>query len=147
MAAPPSRLERLVKVIGEQNLPAKLPQPAQPVNQSVSNTEANESDTPADPFSKLQSVDNFIQEQNSENWWDFNLTIPQPVKQVPSVQVPTAAPAPYNRGMTFEFDSRVGQPAPLGISFTPFLAVTRFPYVKSMGRMVDCDLRLHVATS
>ena len=126
MAAPTSRLDRLVQTIGEENLPAKLP--AKPVIQSEGTIETRENETPTDPFSKLQSVDDFMKEHYSENWWDATPTLPQPVKQATAQQAHIAlTPLSYSSGGAFQSNPRRGEPAPLGINFAPFLAVTKLP--------------------
>lgn len=127
MAAPPSRLERLMQVIGEENLPAKLPEIS--ITPVEDNIQTMENDEPNGSFSKLQSVVDFIKEQDetSNNWWDAMPTKPQPRKQA-NTQQARSAPAPVaHLSGEFAFDERCGEVAPLGIAFAPFLAVTKIP--------------------
>lgn len=128
MAAPASRLERLVRFIGEENLPPKLP--AITVTPVEELAEAKKIETsPVDPIDNLQTADDFIKEQEgtSENWWDALPTQTKAVK-VNKPQSQQAKPATMSYGGEgFEFDERCGDKAPLGISFAPFQAVTKLP--------------------
>lgn len=127
MAASPSRLERLLQVIGEENLPVKLPEST--ITPVEDNIQTMENDEPKGSFSKLQSVVDFIKEQDdpSNNWWDAMPTTPQPVKQA-STQQTRPAPTPVAAlSGEFAFYERCGEVAPLGIAFAPFLAVTKIP--------------------
>ena len=116
-----SRIERLVKAIGEENLPPKLPQP-----------DTEELDpTAEDAFRNLQSVDDSLQQNDdSENWWDATPQIPQQPQQSTgqSQTKPIATPFFSQGEAHFEFDPRKGEVAPLGISFSPFGGVTKFCY-------------------
>ena len=129
MAAPSSRLERLVDLIGEDNLPAKLPEIT--VTPIEDNIETTENEKPKGSFDKLQSVVDFMKEQNSSSteWWNNMPTKSQPAKQ-PKPLHPQSAPTPRfvpSADGGFASDERCGEVAPLGIAFAPFLAVTKLP--------------------
>ena len=135
-------MDRLIAVLGgEKNLPPQQPQPIE--NAQQANNTANENTSPTeDPFSKLPSVDDVLQDNHStENWWDAKPQIQQPVSLSQS-QRPAAIPFTSEGASHFEFDPRKGEPAPLGINFTPFGAVTKFCY-----KFVKRELQQPLATA
>ena len=137
-----SRMDRLIKLQGgEENLPPKLDEPSA---SSDANTNADSNPPPNDdPFSRLPSIDDVLKEtQHSQtNWWDPPEHLTKLVKQPRAHHV--ATPVTYQDGeATFRFDPRKGEPAPLGLSFSPFLAVTKFCY-----RFVEKDLVQPLATA
>ena len=125
---------------GEENLPPKLPEPDGTAQQDgEANKEA--ASTKEDPFSKLQSVDGFLEEnREGDNWWDAKPQIPKAVSQTPSK--PTVNSFTSQGETHFEFDPRRGEPASLGIGFSPFGAVTKFCY-----KFVKKGLQQPIATA
>ena len=124
----PPRVDRLVKVLGgEENLPAKLPRPSTDVQEA--DTEAKEVDLPKGDFNSMQSVMNNFKHgelKDGEDWWNATPRLPQPAQPTQTEQ---NAPWYTDRGeVRFNFDPRKDEPAPLGISFSPFAAVAKFPY-------------------
>ena len=121
-----SRLDRLVKVLGAENLPPKLSKPGDNTEQSDETAKQDGANTD-DSFSELQSVDDFLKENKStENWWDATPKIPQIATKAPTRPVTSFFTS--NGETHLEFDPRKGEPAPLGVSFSPFGAVTKFCY-------------------
>ncbi|KAK3723563.1 hypothetical protein LTR37_001815 [Vermiconidia calcicola] len=140
-----SRMDRLVNMLGgEQNLPPKLPQPTTSTEpEQTDEVAAEEQTTQEDPINKLQSMDSYLQEnQNSENWWDAVPQIPQPKQPSGTTQARPAQPYSSDGSLHFIFDSEQGRPAPLGMSFAPFVAVTRFCY-----KFVSKELQQPLATA
>ena len=114
---PASRMDRLIKVLGgEENLPPKLPQPA-----GVTPQQQTDQD--------IQPIDDFLQEQprsQGSEWWNATSKIAQPV---PLSQSHTTSAAISSLGpMSYPFDPRKDEPAPLGLNFCPFIAITKLPY-------------------
>ena len=116
-----SRLERLVKHVGEENLPPKLAQATQP--------EVTDGPTEENPINKLQSVEDFAQQHDDSNeWWNATPQLPQPPPKQPQTK-PAAVPFTSNNGgLKFSSDTAKGAPAPLGLPFTPTGAVFKFCY-------------------
>ncbi len=106
MASKQSRLERLLDVIGEKNLPPKLP-PKEPTVKKEQNTTAK--------APEKSSTD-------ENNWWDAKPIIQQPTTTRSTIPGVTSHNGAYTP------DPHKGAPAPLGIKFSPFIAVTKFPY-------------------
>ena len=112
-----SRVDRLIKVLGgEENLPLKLPQPTETIIPPPENEAAT------DDKQILQPIDDFLKQEaatNGEGWWN---RAPKIVQPAPSSQHQTRRIVPSG-----DTDA-VMRPAPLGMSFCPLLAVTKFPY-------------------
>jgi hypothetical protein len=116
MATEMSRMDWLINALGgEENLPPKLPtrQPAQDVVEETVNNE--------DP-GNASKEDDVQQEDEQDAWWNATPRLPRQITR----QSATPAMPSYNG--SFDFDSRKGEPAPRGIAFSPFLAVTKFCY-------------------
>ena len=124
-------LERFLNLVGgEQNLP--------PISSTRSATKEEPASGP-DDLEKLPSVEEVIAECERENaaYRPQNLALfpsstqPQanPLQQV--TQAGLNVPAPAMQELTSSdllLDPRAGEPAPQGVGFTPFLAVTKFCY-------------------
>jgi hypothetical protein len=112
-----SRVDRLIKVLGgEENLPPKLPKPAEIT------VPPKENEAATDSTLDLHPIDEFLKREptaNSEDWWN---RAPKVVQPVHSSQQQTRPRVPSGDTDT------IMRPAPLGISFCPLLAVTKFPY-------------------
>lgn len=103
-----SRLEQLIALLGgEQNLPEKLPEPEPDIPAAI---EEEEEEQPPP----------IIRDPNVK---PFKCPQPQPQTKIKLNPVPL---------MEYEddipFDARKGEPAPLGVEFVPFEAVTRYCY-------------------
>ena len=113
-------MDRLVKMLGgEENLPSKLA--------NAASTPTIEVTEPADNHNEEQSTERQENDDPADNWWDAE---PQP-EPTPLSSGHAAAPAaPYssNGNSDYEIDPRRGQPAPLGLNYCPFVAVTRYCY-------------------
>ncbi|KAI7652083.1 hypothetical protein KC322_g18783 [Hortaea werneckii] len=127
-------LERFLNLAGgEQNLPPiSAPSPKPTASKEKLTTGSDELEKPL-------SVEEAIAECERENaaYRLQNLALFPPstqpqanfLQQVPQAGV--AVPAPAMQELTSSdllLDPRAGEPAPQGISFTPFLAVTKFCY-------------------
>ena len=115
-----SRAERLVAVLGKDSLPPKLPT-SDTVSYDVANqqTETKEATASTQPAEDLNE---------GHDWWNTAPQIPQS-HFTANLTTALAVPAISNAGdTTYPFDPDYGKPAPLGVSFSPFLAVTKFPY-------------------
>ena len=139
-----SRMGRLIKTLGgEENLPPKFePQASEP--EEGDDEVVKEDSELNNAFEKLQSMDNFIEEEKerTDNWWD---AMPQLPRQAPKTQTQVTQPTPpyiLDDSLHFDFDSRNGDPAPLGFNFCPFTAVTKFCY-----KFVRKDLQQPIATA
>ncbi|KAK5130629.1 hypothetical protein LTR08_001888 [Meristemomyces frigidus] len=124
-------MERFVLLIGgEEKLPPKMPQP--PPAAASPEAEAEHGSDDRDDISKLPSVDAVITE---ESLWQraqkHNASLPRGVLQPQFT--PTSAAAPHEP-VDLSIDTRMGDPAPLGISFTPFGAVTKLCYKSDIVR-------------
>ena len=121
--AGPSRIERLVKHLGEENLPPKLPK----VETYV--PETTKHDTSKEDINKFTSTS---ESADGEDWWNAKPQLVKPPKapinQQSSNPVPAKPVITNSGGITYPFDERVGEPAPLGLNFCPLLAVAKFPY-------------------
>ncbi|GAB1743985.1 hypothetical protein NU219Hw_g1025t1 [Hortaea werneckii] len=127
---PLTPLERFLNLAGgEQNLPPS----------SKPSTTKEKPTFISDEFEKLPSVEEVIAECERENaaycLQNLALFSSSTQSQAGSLQQVTQAgtpiPAPAMQELTSSdllLDSRAGEPAPQGISFTPFLAVTKFCY-------------------
>lgn len=127
---PLTPLERFLNLAGgEQNLPPS----------SKPSTTKEKPTFISDEFEKLPSVEEVIAECERENaayrLQNLALFSSSTQSQARSLQQVTQArthiPAPAMQELTSSdllLDSRAGEPAPQGISFTPFLAVTKFCY-------------------
>lgn len=111
-------------------LPPKLPQPSPP-----NEAPTEEQGSSEDPISKLPSADEFIASAGLPD--EAVSPNPKPHTRAPPVHVPvecnpSAIPhidTSFHSGVEhFAFDLRKGEAAPLGISFSPYLAVTKFCY-------------------
>ena len=126
-------MDRFITLIkGEENLPPKLPPPAP--------APIEDEPAPNEHFSNLPSVESVIAENAQLQAQDTSAPAKAPAKAKkenaqPDVQpdiqpvVPVAAPA--SREVTdteLSLDTHVGEAAPRGIHFSPFLAVTKFCY-------------------
>lgn len=128
-----SRMDRLVQLLGgDENLPPKFEPPAtEPESESepAQSDNVNIEGVPGidAAIEKLQSIDSFVQEQKEQpgNWWD---AVPQLPKQTSQTQTQPVHPYLSDGSVHFNFDSRKGEPAPLGLGFCPFTAVTKFCY-------------------
>lgn len=126
--ADPSRMDRLIGMLGgEENLPPQLPQQT---NASESTNEATKADAPA----------------KQQNWWNAEPdleALPVPVA-VPQNGSPPVAVVPRlpDANSHYDFVPRLGELAPLGMKFAPFLAVTKFCY-----KFVRKDLQQPLATA
>ncbi len=126
MADVTSRMERFVNMIGgEENLPPKL-KTEEPVKEQTATTESEKKTNPTSETKKT-----------TNNWWEATPQLPVAnPNQAPSAQ-------PYMpSGQSFPADARRGQPAPMGISFSPFGAVVKFCY-----KFVKKDLQQPLATA
>ena len=133
MAIPTSRIERFVNLIGgEQNLPPKLPPPPASIEQNT-----NESDEVANDdneLSKLQmpTVDHFLAEERPPAQTETPSTArllrkePAAAHFPPQFIPPTVNTAEAEIDLTW--DDHLSEPAPLGINFSPFGAVSKFCY-------------------
>lgn len=107
-----SRIDQLIELLGgPENLPPKLPKPEEP----VSAPEPDEDDDLPPPIQR-----------------DPNLVPPSLLKPKFLPAQKTSAPAvpmeSSDGGLDFAVESRKGEPAPLGIKFVPFIAVTKYCY-------------------
>jgi len=135
MAIPTSRIERFVNLIGgEQNLPPKLPPPPGPIEQN--NNESNEVAEDGNGPSQLQlpTVDHFLAKNHPPTGTEPSSTSQLPGKEpaaahfTPQLIPPTVNEAEAEIEIDLTWDDRLGEPAPLGIHFSPFGAVSKFCY-------------------
>ena len=114
-------MERFITLIGgAQNLPPKIPQPS-PAAASSKAEPVNEDDIRA-----LPSVDEVVAE---DVLWQrarkHNASLPVSITQPQFTSSSTDLP---QQPADLSIDARMGATAPLGISFTPFGAVTKLCY-------------------
>lgn len=115
-----SRIDRFAKLVGgEENLPPKIVE--------------KETTAEASPDAAKETA------PAVDEWWNAEPQLPQ--------QHPPSHPAAESLNSLhdmahFDLDPRQGQPAPLGITFAPFAAVTKFCYL-----FVGDDLRQPLATA
>ncbi|TKA74428.1 hypothetical protein B0A55_06208 [Friedmanniomyces simplex] len=125
---PASGIERFLTLIGgEANLPPELPPQAQPATTIPTQDEPSEDSE--DPFSGLPSVQEVIeQEVAAEEAARAHSAKPQ-VHTQPQF-TPKFLPSSASPLSDADAHSQMpmGEPAPRGISFSPFIAVTRFCY-------------------
>lgn len=118
---------------GDQNLP-----PISAASSKPSTTKENPTSIP-DEFEKLPSVEEVIAECERENaaYRCQNLALfpsstqsqANSLQQIAQAEIPIPALAMQElTSSDLLLDPRAGEPAPQGISFTPFLAVTKFCY-------------------
>lgn len=118
----PSRMDRLIKALGgEDNLPPKLAQAAAIVPQQQSDNPTNQGIQPIEDL-----LDEHSQSQGTTDWWNVTPELPQPVSQTQAQT--TSLVTPLAGSMSYYFDPRKDEPAPLGLNFCPFIAVTKLPY-------------------
>ena len=130
-------MERFISLIGgEQNLPPKTRQPL-PVATSPASEQLTE-----DKIGELPSVDEVVAE---DVLWQrarkHNASLPSSVAQphfTPALATPPHLPADIS------IDTRMGETAPLGISFAPFGAVTKLCYKSEIVRQ---EFRQPLATA
>lgn len=133
---------------GEQNLPPKLPTPP-PTASSTDRPSADLKDEESNP-NKI--VDAF---GNLQTYDDFVAAHPFPAPEAPAYDNRHAAKPQQNSAaprrseqrasetdIEFTLDARKGEPSELGMSFCPFLAITKFPY-----KYVDSAFRQPIATA
>jgi hypothetical protein len=110
-------MDRLIKVLGgEEHLPPKLPQPATVSPQQQAANTSNQD---------IQPINDFLQERfqsHGSDWWNATPKIPVSASHIPLQTSPAVAP------MSYPFDPRKDEPAPLGVNFCPFIAITKLPY-------------------
>lgn len=126
-------MERFINLVGgKQNLPPKMPPPPK----------SNPAEAPApnqEEFDQLPSVDEALMATNADQEKGIASTYKptsQPVKHnnhndQPDIRPnkPVAAPVPRDISSDeLALDARAGEPAPRGMKFCPFLAVTKFCY-------------------
>lgn len=119
MASSLSRLERLIKLIGDENLPSKQrdSSAAESDTTDVKHENLSESTTTA---ATIHPGADFPGEPDTVQWWNAAPQLPGGAsRQTESI---------HHTAVTHPNDSHKGDPAPLGLSFTPFLAITKFPY-------------------
>ncbi|KAI7322200.1 hypothetical protein KC315_g8913 [Hortaea werneckii] len=131
---PLTPLERFMNLAGgDQNLP-----PISAASSKPSTTKENPTSIP-DEFEKLPSVEEVIAECERENaaYRCQNLALfpsstqsqANSLQQIAQAEIPIPALAMQElTSSDLLLDPRAGEPAPQGISFTPFLAVTKFCY-------------------
>ncbi|KAH9845099.1 hypothetical protein Tdes44962_MAKER06889 [Teratosphaeria destructans] len=120
MATP--ALDRLISLIGgEQNLPPKRdpsPPPApsspQPAQNELSSVEQYMADNP------VEDLPSHLQPKQKQK-------APAPSAQPTILQTAQPLPPPLTEGQR-QYDERCGEPAPAGMKFAPFMAITKFPY-------------------
>jgi len=117
MALPASRIERFLRLIGgEQNLPPKLPQappPSAPTAEESNDVSMQASNEPSTTESPTSTE---IAEPNSQT------AAPQTIPPASNLGQLNVA------DVDLTWDERLGEPAPLGIDFSPFGAVSKFCY-------------------
>lgn len=132
--SPLTPLERFMNLAGgEQNLPPISAVPSKP------STTKEKPTSISDGFEGLPSVEEVIAECERENaaYRLQNLALfppsahsqANPLQQITQAGIPIPALAMQElTSSDLLLDPRAGEPAPHGISFTPFLAVTKFCY-------------------
>ena len=130
---------------GRHNLPQKLP-PKSPTKEPTSNIEDDEEpelNNIVDAFGNLQTYDSFVTSQLTSQ--------PFPAPPAPAYDnrhAQNLSHSSRDQGRTcdaltdFTLDSRKDEPSPPGMSFCPFLAVTKFPY-----KYVEGSFRQPIATA
>jgi hypothetical protein len=135
---------------GEQNLPPRLATPPPTTSSSDEppadlNDEGINPDKILDAFGNLQTYDDFVSAHPFP-------APPAPAydnRHAPKTQSAGAATrrseskaSETDADIDFTLDPRKGEPSELGMSFCPFLAVTKFPY-----KYVASDYRQSIATA
>jgi hypothetical protein len=132
---------------GEQNLPPKLATPP-PTTNSSDEPPADEGINPdkiLDSFGNLQTYDSFVSAHPfpapSAPAYD-NRHAPNPQSNGAATRRSENKASETDVDIDFILDPRRGEPSELGMSFCPFLAVTKFPY-----KYVDPDFLQPIATA
>lgn len=151
-----NRFEIFTRLVGgEHKLPPQLAKPSSPTNeasldQSTASASAehngyaeSEDKNPVDAFGNLKTFDDFLAET------------PYPAPRAPAYTNRHAYKAGAagrsqkkdmliegETGEDFALDPRKGEPSELGMSFCPFLAITKFPY-----KFVKSDFLQPLATA
>jgi hypothetical protein len=134
---------------GEDKLPPKLPEPH--LSETTNNSEqpaANASEDKIDPnkildaFGNLQTYDDFV---TAHPISAPHMTAHDSKKIAKAQQISAASRRRSSEAdieVDFTLDPRRGVPSELGMSFCPFLAITKFPY-----KYVDSAFRQPIATA
>lgn len=136
---------------GEQNLPPKLATPPPPTTSSSTHSSADLKDEGVnlnkivDAFGNLQTYDDFVAAHpfsapDAPAYDSRHAAKPQKNSAAPRRSEGTADEAALETDFTL--DPRKDEPSELGMSFCPFLAVTKFPY-----KYVDSAFRQPIATA
>ena len=127
-------MDRLIKMLGgEENLPPQISK-VEPDPPAVEDTE-----TSPDPGNgDVNNTTTEHEDQLTDDWWNAVPRLPRPNP----LQQSNMAPAALAADGSFTFDPRKGEPAPLGIDFSPFAAVTKFCY-----KFVRKELQQPLATA
>ncbi|KAF2773187.1 hypothetical protein EJ03DRAFT_156080 [Teratosphaeria nubilosa] len=116
MATP--ALDRLINLIGgEHNLPPKRdpsPPPAPPAQKELPTAEQYMAENP------LEKLPSYLQPKQKQK-------DPGPSPQ-PMIRQPAPPSPPQLTEAQRQYDERCGEPAPEGMKFAPFVAITKFPY-------------------
>lgn len=124
---------------GKDNLPPKLPTPPPPsLPASDSNIPDSKEKTAdiVDAFGNLQTYDDFVNSGPSSHIRGQTAT---PRHHINNTSRENGSAADSG---DFILDPRKGEPAPIGTSFCPFLAIAKFPY-----KYVDSSFRQPIATA
>lgn len=147
-----NRFEIFTRMVGgEHSLPPKLPKPSTPKNEKThdhsmqsesaeqNGREESKDKNPVDAFGNLKTFDDFLAEA------------PYPATAATARRAPKTgvAGASQSRDTLDEgeaedltLDPRKGEASELGMSFCPFLAITKFPY-----KFVGAEFRQPLATA
>jgi hypothetical protein len=136
---------------GKHNLPPKLPTPSPSSHPTTTSSGQPATDLDTEAANPGKIVDAF---GNLQTYDDFVAAHPFPAPPAPAYDNRHAGKPQQNnssvhsRGITgeahtdFTLDSRKDEPSELGMSFCPFLAITKFPY-----KYADPALRQPIATA